>query len=91
MENFLGSWWIPKQLGVNGGQKRSSEGKLTSVQQMKKKHSKHQMHSEVDVFWFDLFAPGSSAWNSWSGFRLFHVQVRGAGSKPEDEIEIEAL
>ena len=49
------------------------------------------MHSEIDVFWFDLFAPGSSAWNSWSGFRLFHVQVRGAGSKPEDEIEIEAL
>ena len=41
---------------------------------------------------FDLiFALGSSAWNSWSGFCLFHVQVRGAGSKPEDEIQIEAL
>ena len=36
MENFLGNWWLAKQLGVNGGQKRCSEGKLTSVQQMKK-------------------------------------------------------
>ena len=29
MENFLGNWWLAKQLGVNGGQKRCSEGKLT--------------------------------------------------------------
>ena len=42
-------------------------------------------------FYLFFLAPGSTAWNSWSGFHLLHVQVRGAGSKPEDEIEIEAL
>ena len=42
-------------------------------------------------FYLFFLAPGSTAWNSWSGFHLLHVQVRGAGSKPEDEIQIEAL